>query len=301
MTLTPRSYPAKVLLFGEYVIIRGASALAIPYRDFEGHWAVDPGRGQDPELAGLLAYLEEKQAGGELLAPMDLPRMKELLAEGLFFESTIPVGYGLGSSGALVAAVYEAFCTQPPSQPGALQAFLAQIESYFHGASSGADPLVCLLEQPLLLRSRQDAEAVSIPASQDGGKSALFLIDTGIKRETGPLVRIFLSKCEDLGFDSRVEDGLGGMSNAAIRAFLRADWPILLPAFAGISKFQWDHFQEMIPDSIKPVWEKGLKSTHYKVKLCGAGGGGFLLGIAADFEAAARALEGHALRVVMRW
>jgi mevalonate kinase len=38
----------------------------------------------------------------------------------------------------------------------------------------------------------------------------------------------------------------------------------------------------MIPDSIRPVWEQGLKSGAYTLKLCGAGGGGFLLGIAQN-------------------
>jgi mevalonate kinase len=31
-------------------------------------------------------------------------------------------------------------------------------------------------------------------------------------------------------------------------------------------------------------WEKGLKSKKYFLKLCGSGGGGYLLGFANDFE-----------------
>lgn len=35
----------------------------------------------------------------------------------------------------------------------------------------------------------------------------------------------------------------------------------------------------MIPDNIKPIWIKGLETKAYYIKLSGAGGGGFFLGI----------------------
>lgn len=286
MPFPSRDYPSKVLFFGEYAIIRGARALAVPYPDFSGRWAWSPAGGPSPELTGLLGYLEQLQTNGALLAEMDLRAFAGDLGKGLFFESGIPVGYGLGSSGAVVAAVYEAFCTAPATEIPLLRCQLAQIESFFHGASSGIDPLVCLLGEPLLLRGKEEAEIVDAPQSGGG----LFLLDTGISRETAPLVRIFLQKCEDPAFINRIENGLLPASDAAIQAWLAGDQAGLLRAFEAISRFQWNDFQEMIPETFKPVWERGLHSPHYKIKLCGAGGGGFLLGISPDLETARREL-----------
>lgn len=296
-----RHYPSKVLLFGEYVIIRGSRALAIPYPDFGGHWAYSESGAVSPGLEQLLNYLDNHQRSGQLLTTLALDRFREDLSNGLYFESSIPVGYGLGSSGALVAAVYEAYCTRKEVQLHTLKPILAQIESFFHGSSSGVDPLVCLLDKPLLLRDRQRVETVQIPEREEAGKGALFLIDTGISRETGPLVRIFLSKCEDLAFDAMVEEELGGLTNAAIQAFLRADWRVLQPVFGAISQFQWNYFLEMIPASFREVWEAGLDSPAYKLKLCGAGGGGFILGIAPDVGLAREALQPLGLRIVHQW
>ena len=39
---------------------------------------------------------------------------------------------------------------------------------------------------------------------------------------------------------------------------------------------------EMIPDSLKEIWNEGLKLDSFYMKLCGSGGGGFFL--VFDFE-----------------
>jgi mevalonate kinase len=45
-----------------------------------------------------------------------------------------------------------------------------------------------------------------------------------------------------------------------------------------ISKFQWDFFPEMIPTKERGPWARGIESGDFILKLCGAGGGGFILG-----------------------
>ena len=294
--MTPRSYPAKILLFGEYAIIRGSRALAIPYWDFNGRWAFSKNGWMCSELVNLSDYLEKLEKNGELLAPLDLLRFKIDLEKGMYFESTIPVGYGLGSSGALVAAFFKDYGTGGELPLPDLKKALAQIEGFFHGSSSGIDPLVCLLGKPLLLKEGGKLETVEVAEGES--TDSLFLLDTGISRETGPLVRIFLSKCEDLSFDSRVEEVLGKLTNAAIKAYLSADRNTLFSHFGAISRFQWEYFQEMIPASFKGLWEESLGSENFHIKLCGAGGGGFLLVMALDPEAARKALAPHSLLVL---
>lgn len=295
-----RRFPAKILLFGEYAIIRGSRALALPFHDFEGRWEYKAGW-ISPELSGLADYLEGLENKGGLLSPLDLERFRSDIGRGLVFESGIPVGYGLGSSGALVAAVYDSYCLEKTAVPERLQLILAQMEGCFHGSSSGIDPLVCLLDQALLLGGGLPPEVVEVRAGPEEGRGGLFLLDTGIARETGPLVRKFLGKCEDPSFDALVENELGRQSNSAIAAFLEGDWEALHLFFLAISRFQWDHFGEMIPGSFRELWKKGFDSPDYYLKLCGAGGGGFFLGMARDLEQARQALEPHPFHTVYRW
>ena len=41
-----------------------------------------------------------------------------------------------------------------------------------------------------------------------------------------------------------------------------------------ISRFQFEYFKHMIPNVFLELWEKGLKTEEYYLKVCGAGGGG---------------------------
>ncbi len=45
-------------------------------------------------------------------------------------------------------------------------------------------------------------------------------------------------------------------------------------------------FAPMIPESIFNIWKKGLDSNAYYLKLCGSGGGGYILGFTKDYEKA---------------
>ena len=49
-----------------------------------------------------------------------------------------------------------------------------------------------------------------------------------------------------------------------------------------LSETTFENMNEMIPESINEIWQQGLKSNKYYLKLCGSGGGGFFL--AFDFE-----------------
>ena len=49
-----------------------------------------------------------------------------------------------------------------------------------------------------------------------------------------------------------------------------------------LSESTYINMNEMIPESLNEIWQEGLKSNKYYMKLCGSGGGGFFL--AFDFE-----------------
>lgn len=291
-----KNYASKLLLFGEHIVIKGARALAIPYPAFSGKWRFGP---EDPKLQQTLpafsSYLRDENIKG---VDFDLVAFDKDLANGLFFESNIPVGYGLGSSGALCAAVYDRYAKQPikredSAQLAQLQATLAQMEGFFHAASSGVDPLVCYLGSPLLIQGGRPPQ--TIPFTYSTAASPFFLIDTHISRQTGPFVSIFLQKYEKTDFQTQVNQILIPANEAAIDALLASDTDKLWASFQEISAFEYEHFSEMIPPSILPLWEEGLREEDFALKLCGAGGGGFMLGLAKNTEVMNRLRVGQAI------
>jgi len=65
-----------------------------------------------------------------------------------------------------------------------------------------------------------------------------------------------------------------------------------------LSKVVLDHFKPMIPTEFHELWREGLKTNDYYLKLCGSGGGGYILGFAPDLEKAQKALKDYHLEVV---
>ena len=73
------------------------------------------------------------------------------------------------------------------------------MESFFHGKSSGLDPLNSYLSLPILINSKTNIEPAGIP-SQKEGKGAVFLLDSEQVGETEPMVNIFMNKMKNEGF-----------------------------------------------------------------------------------------------------
>ena len=267
-----KRYHGKLLLFGEYIILRGSQGLAVPLELFNGFWSQE---GNDPApgiLNEIIGFLEKNDFPFEL----DMDRFKKDVAQGWHFNSTIPFGYGVGSSGSLTAGIYDRYVKEKAVDLLALKKELGSIESFFHGASSGIDPLICYLNQSVMLRGKTELElAENIP----NYRGSFFLIDTGISRKTAPLVDIFLEKSKDSHFQDRCDAELIPAVDEAIAAFFAKDSKGLFAQWHEISFFQYKYFQEMIPESFRQVWLDGLAGSDYKLKLCGAGGGGFILGM----------------------
>ena len=70
----------------------------------------------------------------------------------------------------------------------------------------------------------------------------------------------------------------------------------LYHVFGQLSDFQYRHFTPMIPNLFRDLWERGLSNKNFYLKLCGAGGGGFLLGITRDFSTARQYLGQYEIR-----
>lgn len=303
--VSTKRYPAKILLFGEYTVVRGAQALAMPLSQFGGEWKfaddLSTKKSLQYDLPDFVTQIEALQGDELLLFETDVEKLWDDVEQGIYFHSNIPMGYGLGSSGALCAAIYERFAkriVEPSDEDNILQLkkIFSQIENFFHGSSSGLDPLICYLHKTLLLE-KEKVQIIDKILACESDNIQLFLLDTDQARETAPLVDQFLADCEkEPHYADRIDTELTPLNEEAIQHFCQQDWPELWKTMHAISHFQFKYFSNMIPDNIRTAWLDGLNGQTYKLKLCGAGGGGFMLGISKDIELTA--IEVSPLKII---
>lgn len=260
-----KPFSAKVLLFGEYTIINGGSALAIPFNKYSGNWCLS----ENPSRLGdFFKFLSSIKGVSE-------SKIEQAQIENWIFDSSIPLGYGLGSSGALTAAAYSAFFHEGHLGYEALQEKLAKIESYFHGKSSGLDPLASFLNKPIHVKKNkvEVLDTLLLPKQ-------LVLYDSKKARVSKPLIQHYKMM---LDADPRFKKQVTALSKFNDRIIDELISGVdLTKTFKELSLLQYEAFDKMIPASVKQIWKKGLEDDSYYFKLSGAGGGGFFLVLAAD-------------------
>ena len=308
--MTNPLFYAKILLFGEYGIIEDSQGLTLPYSFYKGalkfsELESDFEKQSNVSLQNYADYLKD------LALPesyqISISKFQKDIRKGLFFDSNIPQGYGVGSSGALVAAIFERYSikTYLPEHISKeelkdLKKIFGEMESYFHGKSSGIDPLICYMNLPILIENKENVNKVSIPESE-AGKGAIFLIDSGMTGETGPMVQIFFEKMKTEGFRKTMKEEFIRYNNACIDAFLKKEMTPLFRNLKSLSIWAYEHFKPMIPESIYKAWKKGLDTNAYYLKLCGSGGGGYILGFTKDYDKAEKMLNGFHKEVIYRF
>ncbi len=299
---------SKILLFGEYGIIKDSKGLSIPYNFYNGALKTDENPSQDAlksneSLKGFVSYLKAIDAD---LVTFDIETLATDVESGMYFDSSIPQGYGVGSSGALVAAIYDKYAQDKITvlenltreKLLKLKAIFSEMESFFHGKSSGLDPLNSYLSIPILINSKDNIEATGIPAQQSEGKGAVFLLDSGIIGETAPMVRIFMENMKQEGFRSMLKNQFIKHTDACVEDFLNGDVKSLFQNTKQLSKVVLSHFKPMIPKQFHELWKKGIETNEYYLKLCGSGGGGYILGFTEDIDRAKQSLKDYKLEVV---
>jgi len=292
----PKTFPSKILLFGEYGILLGSAGLAIPYPDFHGTLRFERNASQaglstmasesNHQIKLLWEHLNDKK---ELFGFLDLNSFGNDIENGLWFDSNIPQGYGVGSSGALTAAIFDQYSFDKAHQDtlSETRKKLAEIEKYFHGTSSGLDPLVSLTNQPVLVENGDKVTLPDVPHFSAGIKeknllSGLFLVDSGVVSPTGNLVEWFLEQYQDWEFRRAVNEVYFPAIEQAIGALLQNNFRSFQMSYETITGFQMQFLNPLIPSTLMDYLEHGLLTGSFFLKLCGSGGGGFMLGLTTD-------------------
>jgi len=305
---------SKILLFGEYGIIKDSKGLAIPYNFYNGALKIEESPSSEAvksnaSLQRFVVYLENLQNEQPELVTFNINALKTDVANGMYFDSSIPQGYGVGSSGALVAAIYDKYANgkitvlENLTREKLLQlkTIFSQMESFFHGKSSGLDPLNSYLSIPILINSKDNIEATGIPTQSTNGKGAVFLLDSGIVGETAPMVSIFMENLKEAGFRKMLKSQFIKHTDACVENFLHGDIKSLFSNTKKLSKVVLNNFKPMIPEQFHQVWQNGIDTNDYYLKLCGSGGGGYILGFTQDLAKAKESLKNYKLEVVYQF
>ena len=302
------TYYGKIMLFGEYSVICDSMGLTIPFAHFNGtlrlmddesYTNLDFARYSNKIIKQFFKNIEDLVSTGESEFDYNLEQLKKDINNGLYFDSTIPQGYGLGSSGALCASLFERYSQNnlghkrflSPADIKKLKSHFSLLESYFHGVSSGIDPLLSYIKYPLLIKGKNLIETVEIPRKKFGAKGGIFLIDTGKPGKTGPLVNLFLEKCENRDYKQLVENTLIPINNACVASLIKGEMQQCFEGLKKLSSFQLENFKPMIPSQYTALWREGLDTDDYYLKLCGSGGGGYILGFTDDYQKISRSFK----------
>ena len=301
-------YSSKILLFGEYSIILNSFGFAIPYPLYNGRLKLNAANNDKDSNKNILEFIEYLKINGKNLS-LDWLKINRDTTNGLFFKSNIPQGYGLGSSGALVAAFYNRYAKKKISlnekltknKLQKLKNIFSKMESHFHGESSGIDPLNCYLGLPILIKSQNEIEITKMPAEKATGSRGIFILDSGNSSDTSLMVSLFFKKMEDKNFNYMIKNQFIKYSKTCINEFLNGNIDSMFNSIKVLSEITLNNFQPMIPNKFIKLWREGLITNDYFFKLCGSGGGGFLLGFTLDINNTFKKLKDYKKEIIYKF
>jgi mevalonate kinase len=275
------SFNSKILLFGEYGIMHDSNALSIPYKKFNGSLSKSDHLSEDQKISNrniesLYEYIIQEDYLNDII---NSDNLKDEIDSGLYFDSNIPIGSGLGSSGALVSSIISRYSKVDLKSfsNSEIKKIMSLVESKFHGNSSGFDPAVSYFNKPMLY-SNQKIKLIERIAFKD---FKVYIIDSQIDSSTKKMIKVFEDKISKSEFRLFFNSKFINNTNQCINHLINTS-KLFRDSVKELSNDTLHNFQEMIPEKLKNKWKEGIKNDSYYMKLCGSGGGGFFL--AYDFD-----------------
>ena len=275
------SFNSKILLFGEYGIMHDSNALSIPYKKFNGSLSKSDHLSEDQKISNrniesLYEYIIQEDYLNDII---NSDNLKEEIDSGLYFDSNIPIGSRLGSSGALVSSIISRYSKVDLKSfsNSEIKKIMSLVESKFHGNSSGFDPAVSYFNKPMLY-SNQKIKLIERIAFKD---FKVYIIDSQIDSSTKKMIKVFEDKISKSEFRLFFNSKFINNTNQCINHLINTS-KLFRDSVKELSNDTLHNFQEMIPEKLKHKWKEGIKNDSYYMKLCGSGGGGFFL--AYDFD-----------------
>lgn len=202
---------AKVILFGEHVVLYGNPAIALPVPALAATAAARHRRG--PVRIDFTGAGPGAAAGRVSMSKLDawtIPRLAVSVTcehlgvpvEGLGIElrSEVPVGRGLGSSAALAGAVIEAVADLHEVVLSADEHYelIQHCEGFAHGRASGIDARTVTHRAGLLWFHAGNVRPLAVAHDAD---VVLTVVDTGVLASTHHAVELVRERMTELGDD----------------------------------------------------------------------------------------------------
>jgi len=278
VTVFETSVNGKWILTGEHAVIRGFPALLFPVSSKTLKLTYTPS--QD---SLSIHYQGEYKDKLDLAFKSALSKSSELLKINLneltgkiFISNQIPVGAGMGASGALCVAVGELLTHLGYLQKDDLFNFAKSLEDLFHGQSSGADIAIAIAKRGISFTNNGHIEPITM-----NWQPLWFLSYTGKASITSTSVNKVQSLCTtNESLAKKLDLDMAKSVTMAKKALLlseQAGFALLKDAInlAHCCYQQWglcDNDINRHADTLKNAGAKALKST-------GAGGGGYMLSL----------------------
>jgi mevalonate kinase len=273
--------PGKWILAGEHAVLRGVPALVFPLRSrvLDLSYACAPGAATlNLSLHGEHGEELKQLVWGVLERACELKNIpRSSLAGELTLKSSIPVGAGMGASGALCVAVTQwmGFLGYVPEAE--MFEFARTLENLFHGESSGVDIAVSLSGQGILY------ERTKTPVPVEASWSPRWFISYSGQRavtlECVTKVKAFIAQNPELGaeLDLKMKEAVGICQKALSQKDEVAGLDMLAMGIdlAGLVFEKWGLTEGPVRKHME--WLKA--SGAVAVKPTGSGGGGYVLSL----------------------
>lgn len=303
-------YPSKILLFGEYGVTKNYSGLSIPYKNYKGYLNFNNYFNKKLSISESKSNKELKKFFSFLIknsiVDLEFEKLKKDLDKGMYFHSNIPQRYGLGSSGALISSIYDKYSkTKYSSERNIkkLKEIFSKMESFFHGNSSGLDPLVCFLKKPIFFHSKNKIFYVNIPEKKNINKKngIVFLLNSGIPSKTYTMNKVFSKKLKNNFFKKEIIEKFFFYNKKCIESLLKNNMNTFLVYIKNLSTWVFNNLKFMIPKNIFKIWKIGIINDSYYMKLCGSGGGGYFLVFSRNHECLNKELKNYVKEVILNF
>lgn len=268
----------KWILAGEHAVLRGVPALVFPLSSRSMALRFTPSNEElSVELKGEHGEELELLVWGLLERAFNLTKVKRSDIRGkLEFESSIPLGAGLGASAALCVVVSRWLMSLGVLQEADLYEFSRSLENLFHGESSGVDVAVALSNSGL--RFEREGKRELFHTKWQPRWYLSYTGKRGVTKDCVAQVKALIEKDPDLGrqLDQRMRLAVQSCEEALLldeqEGFARLVQAIELAKSCFID---WG----LVPEQVAQHLDFLRQSGAVAVKPTGSGGGGFVLSL----------------------